>query len=130
VVTNPEVSSVRDSDRVLGILASKSRRAEIGEQRVKEHLVLTRYNPARVAKGEMLSVDDVKEILAIPLLGIIPESPTVLTSSNSGEPVIKDPASEAGQAYTDLVARFLGEERPMRFLTEQKKGFMAKLFGG
>ncbi|WP_293375131.1 septum site-determining protein MinD [Nevskia sp.] len=130
VVTNPEVSSVRDSDRVLGILASKSRRAEIGEQRVKEHLVLTRYNPARVAKGEMLSVDDVKEILAIPLLGIIPESPTVLTSSNSGEPVIKDPASEAGQAYTDLVARFLGEERPMRFMTEQKKGFMAKLFGG
>lgn len=130
VVTNPEVSSVRDSDRVLGILASKSRRAEIGEQRVKEHLVLTRYNPARVAKGEMLSVDDVKEILAIPLLGIIPESPTVLTSSNSGEPVIKDPTSEAGQAYTDLVARFLGEERPMRFLTEQKKGFMAKLFGG
>ncbi|WP_293001395.1 septum site-determining protein MinD [Nevskia sp.] len=130
VVTNPEVSSVRDSDRVLGILASKSRLAEKGEKRVKEHLVLTRYNPARVAKGEMLSVDDVKEILAIPLLGIIPESPTVLTSSNSGEPVIKDPASEAGQAYTDLVARFLGEERPMRFMTEQKKGFMAKLFGG
>jgi len=130
VVTNPEVSSVRDSDRVLGILASKSRLAEEGEKRVKEHLVLTRYNPARVAKGEMLSVDDVKEILAIPLLGIIPESPTVLTSSNSGEPVIKDSASEAGQAYTDLVARFLGEERPMRFMTEQKKGFMAKLFGG
>jgi septum site-determining protein MinD len=130
VVTNPEVSSVRDSDRVLGILASKSRRAEIGEQRVKEHLVLTRYNPGRVARGEMLSVDDVKEILAIPLLGIIPESPTVLTSSNAGEPVIKDQISEAGQAYTDLVARFLGEERPMRFMTEQKKGFMAKLFGG
>ncbi len=130
VVTNPEVSSVRDSDRVLGILASKSRRAEKGDQRVKEHLVLTRYNPTRVAKGEMLSVDDVKEILAIPLLGIIPESPTVLTSSNSGEPVIKDSLSEAGQAYTDLVARFLGEERPMRFMTEQKKGFMAKLFGG
>ncbi|MDP3295977.1 MAG: septum site-determining protein MinD [Nevskia sp.] len=130
VVTNPEVSSVRDSDRVLGILASKSRRAEKGDQRVKEHLVLTRYNPTRVAKGEMLSVEDVKEILAIPLLGIIPESPTVLTSSNSGEPVIKDAISEAGQAYTDLVARFLGEERPMRFMTEQKKGFMAKLFGG
>ena len=130
VVTNPEVSSVRDSDRVLGILASKSRRAEKGDLRVKEHLVLTRYNPTRVAKGEMLSVDDVKEILAIPLLGIIPESPTVLTSSNSGEPVIKGGLSEAGQAYTDLVARFLGEERPMRFMTEQKKGFMAKLFGG
>ena len=92
--------------------------------------MLTRYSPARVAKGEMLSVDDVKDILAIPLLGVIPESTTVLTSSNSGEPVIKDPLSEAGQAYTDLIARFLGEERPMRFLTEQKKGFMAKLFGG
>ena len=130
VVTNPEVSSVRDSDRVLGILASKSRRAEKGEGRVREHLVLTRYSPARVTKGEMLSVDDVKEILAIPLLGVIPESPTVLTSSNSGEPVIRDMTSEAGQAYTDLVARFLGEERPMRFMTEQKKGFMAKLFGG
>ena len=130
VVTNPEVSSVRDSDRVLGILAAKSRRAEKGEGRVKEHLVLTRYNPARVAKGEMLSVDDVKEILAIPLLGVIPESPTVLTSSNSGEPVIRDANSEAGQAYTDLVARFLGEDRPMRFMTEQKKGFFEKLFGG
>lgn len=129
VVTNPEVSSVRDSDRVLGILAAKSRRAEKGEGRVKEHLVLTRYNPGRVAKGEMLSVDDVKEILAIPLLGVIPESPTVLTSSNSGEPVIRDPNSEAGQAYTDLVARFLGEDRPMRFMTEQKKGFFEKLFG-
>lgn len=130
VVTNPEVSSVRDSDRVLGILSSKSRLAEKGDSKVKEHLVLTRYNPLRVAKGEMLSVDDVKEILAIPLLGIIPESPTVLTSSNSGEPVIRDPNSEAGQAYTDLVARFLGEERPHRFMNEQKKGFLSKLFGG
>jgi septum site-determining protein MinD len=130
VVTNPEVSSVRDSDRVLGILASKSRRAERGESKVKEHLVLTRYNPARVAKGEMLSVDDVKEILAIPLLGVIPESPSVLTSSNSGVPVIHDPESEAGQAYQDVVARFLGEERPQRFITEQKKGLLSKLFGG
>ncbi len=130
IVTNPEVSSVRDSDRVLGILSSKSRLAEKGEGKVKEHLVLTRYNAARVAKGEMLSVEDVKDILAIPLLGIIPESPTVLTSSNSGEPVIRDVESEAGQAYTDVVARFLGEERPMRFMTEQKKGFLSKLFGG
>jgi len=130
VVTNPEVSSVRDSDRVLGILASKSRRAEKGETKVKEHLVLTRYNPARVARGEMLSVDDVKEILAIPLLGVIPESPSVLTSSNSGVPVIQDAESEAGQAYQDLVARFLGEERPHRFVAEQKKGLFSKLFGG
>ena len=130
VVTNPEVSSVRDSDRVLGILAAKSRHAERGEPKVKEHLVLTRYNPLRVAKGEMLSVDDVKEILAIPLLGVIPESPSVLTSSNSGVPVINDKISEAGVAYEDLVARFLGEDRPHRFLTEQKKGLLSKLFGG
>jgi septum site-determining protein MinD len=129
VVTNPEVSSVRDSDRVLGILASKSRKAEKGEGKVKEHLVLTRYNPVRVTKGEMLSLEDVKEILAIPLLGVIPESPTVLTSSNSGVPVIQDPESEAGQAYQDLVARFLGEERPHRFIAEPKKGLLSKLFG-
>ena len=129
VVTNPEVSSVRDSDRVLGILASKSRKAEKGEGKVKEHLVLTRYNPARVAKGEMLSLDDVKEILAIPLLGVIPESTSVLTSSNSGVPVIQDPDSEAGQAYQDLVARFLGEDRPHRFIAEPKKSLLSKLFG-
>ena len=130
VVTNPEVSSVRDSDRVLGILSSKSRLAERGERKVREHLVLTRYNPTRVAKGEMLSVEDVKEILAIPLLGVIPESPTVLTSSNSGEPVIRDDMSEAGQAYTDLVARFLGDDRPMRFMDAPKRSLFGKLFGG
>lgn len=129
VVTNPEVSSVRDSDRVLGLLSSKTRKAEKGE-RIKEHLVLTRYSPARVEKGEMLSVKDVQDILAIPLLGVVPESPTVLTSSNQGNPVIQDATSEAGQAYTDLVARFLGEARPHRFVAVEKKSFMQKLFGG
>ena len=129
VVTNPEVSSVRDSDRVLGILSSKARRAERGETKVKEHLVLTRYNPARVAKQEMLSLEDVNDILAIPLLGVIPESPSVLTSSNVGVPVIRDETADAGQAYQDLVARFLGEDKPHRFLAEQKKGFFGKLFG-
>jgi len=129
VVTNPEVSSVRDSDRVLGLLASKTRRVESGNGRVKEHLVLTRYNPARVEKGEMLSVDDVREILAIPLLGAIPESPAVLTSSNAGTPVIASQDTDAGQAYDDLVARFLGEDRPHRFMTAEKKGFFNKLFG-
>ncbi len=127
IVTNPEVSSVRDSDRVLGLLQAKTRRAEKGE-RVKEHLVLTRYNPARVERGEMLSVQDVQDILAIPLLGIIPESPSVLTSSNAGSPVIADPLSEAGQAYTDLVSRFLGEDKPHRFMNVEKKGFFSKLF--
>lgn len=130
VVTNPEVSSVRDSDRVLGILSSKARHAERGDTKIKEHLVLTRYNPTRVSKGEMLGVEDVKEILAIPLLGVIPESPTVLTSSNAGVPVIRDMVSDAGQAYDDLVLRFLGDDKPMRFLNEQKKGLFGKLFGG
>jgi septum site-determining protein MinD len=128
VVTNPEVSSVRDSDRILGILASKTRRAERNDGRVKEHLLLTRYSPARVQRGEMLSVDDVCEILSIDLLGIIPESKSVLQASNSGVPVILDDDSDAGQAYDDAVARYLGEERPHRFLVEKKR-ILERLFG-
>ncbi len=130
VTTNPEVSSVRDSDRILGILASKSRRAEQGLEPVKEHLLLTRYAPGRVNRGDMLSVEDVQEILAIPLLGVIPESQAVLRASNSGEPVIFDQTSDAGQAYLDTVARLLGEKREFRFLQEEKKGFFNRLFGG
>jgi septum site-determining protein MinD len=130
VTTNPEVSSVRDSDRILGILASKSRRAEQSLEPVKEHLLLTRYSPDRVTRGDMLSVEDVQEILAIPLLGVIPESQAVLRASNSGEPVILDPTSDAGQAYLDTVDRLLGEKREFRFLQEEKKGFFNRLFGG
>ena len=130
VVTNPEVSSVRDSDRILGLLASKSRRAEKGEEPVREHLLLTRYNPERVVKGEMLSVDDVEEILSIGLLGVIPESQAVLKASNQGVPVILDEQSDAGQAYSDAVDRLLGKEVPHRFLEVQKKGFLQRLFGG
>jgi septum site-determining protein MinD len=129
VVTNPEVSSVRDSDRVLGLLSSKTRRAERGEEPVREHLLLTRYAPSRVGKGEMLSVDDVREILAIELLGVIPESTAVLNASNAGVPVILEERTDAGQAYRDAVARFLGESREHRFLTE-KKGLLGRLFGG
>ena len=129
VVTNPEVSSVRDSDRVLGLLASKTRKVEKGEGRVKEHLVLTRYSPARVEKGEMLSVTDVQDILAIPLLGVIPESMSVLTSSNAGTPVIANRDADAGRAYEDVVARFLGETREQRFITAEKKGLFGRLFG-
>ncbi|MDD2760112.1 MAG: septum site-determining protein MinD [Methylomonas sp.] len=129
VVTNPEVSSVRDSDRMLGILASKSRRAEKGEEPIKEYLLLTRYSPDRVKLGEMLSVDDVQEILSLHLLGVIPESKSVLNASNSGTPVILDEQSDAGLAYQDIVARYLGEERPHRFIEEEKKGLFAKLFG-
>jgi septum site-determining protein MinD len=130
VVTNPEVSSVRDSDRILGLLASKSQRAEKGEEPIKEHLLLTRYNPERVAKGEMLSVDDVEEILSIGLIGVIPESQAVLKASNQGVPVILDEQSDAGQAYGDAVDRLLGKDVPHRFLEVQKKGFLQRLFGG
>src|SRR5690606_6407305 len=108
VVANPEVSSVRDSDRILGILQSKSRLAEQGK-RVEEYLLLTRYNPERVEKGEMLGVKDVEEILATKLLGVIPESETVLKASNQGIPVIHDPESTAGMAYADAVGRILGD---------------------
>ncbi|ORE85198.1 septum site-determining protein MinD [Oceanococcus atlanticus] len=128
VVTNPEVSSVRDSDRVLGILQSKTKLAMEGKG-VKEHLVLTRYSPQRVAQGEMLSVDDVQEILAVELLGVIPESQSVLNSSNAGLPVIAEPAADAGQAYSDVVDRFLGEDKPMRFLSAEKKGLLGRFFG-
>lgn len=129
VVTNPEVSSVRDSDRILGILQAKSRRAETGDDPIKEHLVLTRYNPSRVESGEMLSVDDVIDLLSIHLLGVVPESEDVLNASNSGMPVILDQGKSASEAYTDLVDRFLGEEKEHRFLTAEKKGLFKKLFG-
>src|SRR5690606_14565692 len=130
VVTNPEASAVRDSDRMLGLLASKSRRAENGEEPIKEHLLLTRYNRERVTKGEMLGVEDVEEILSIRLLGVIPESQAVLKASNQGVPVILDDQSDAGQAYSDAVDRLLGKEVTHRFLDAKKQGFLARLFGG
>jgi len=129
IVTNPEVSSVRDSDRILGILQSRSKAAEEGRT-VKEHLLITRYSPDRVEGGDMLSMEDIVEILSVPLIGVIPESDTVLQASNSGNPVILDKDSTAGQAYMDVVSRFLGEDIPLRFIkTEEKKGFFKKLFG-
>ncbi|MCX7118541.1 MAG: septum site-determining protein MinD [Gammaproteobacteria bacterium] len=129
IVTNPEVSSVRDSDRILGILASKTKRALEGKEPIKEHLLLTRYNPERVERGDMLSVQDVQDILAIPLIGIIPESKAVLKASNTGTPVILDEESDAGVAYQDAIARFLGEERPMRFIQVERKSIFQRLFG-
>ena len=130
IVTNPEVSSVRDSDRILGILQSKSRRAELGQDPVKEYLLLSRYSPERVERGEMLSVEDVEEILAVKLLGVIPESKAVLKASNQGVPVIHDAESDAGQAYSDAINRFLGKDVPHRFIQAQKVGFFSKMFGG
>ncbi len=128
VVTNPEVSSVRDSDRILGILSSKSQRAEQGSEPIQEHLLITRYSPARVERGEMLALQDIKDILAIPLLGVVPESKSVLQASNAGVPVIMNDKSEAGQAYADMVARFLGEKRPHRFTQQKKQGLLQRLF--
>jgi septum site-determining protein MinD len=130
VVTNPEVSSVRDSDRILGVLQSKSKRAEEKRDPVKEHLLVTRFDPNRVEKGEMLKLDDIREILAIPLLGVIPESESVLRASNTGTPVIMDNESNAGQAYADAVSRFLGDDVPHRFLEAERKGLFKRLFGG
>lgn len=129
IVTNPEVSSLRDSDRILGILASKTRRAIEGKDPIREHLLLTRYDPDRVAKGEMLSVQDVTDLLAIPLIGIIPESKSVLKASNTGMPVVLDELCDAAQAYQDAIARFLGEERNMRFVNNDRKGILRRLFG-
>jgi septum site-determining protein MinD len=130
VVTNPEVSSVRDSDRILGIIQAKSRRALSGGEPVKEHLLITRYSPKRVEAGEMLSYTDVQEILRIPLVGIIPESETVLHASNQGNPAIHMKDSDVSMAYQDLVSRFLGEEVPLRFIAVEKQGLLQRLFGG
>lgn len=127
VVTNPEVSSVRDSDRMLGILSSKSKRAELGEDPIKEYLLLSRYDPKRVKLGAMLSVEDVQDILSLHLLGVIPESQSVLSASNAGEPIILDETSDAGQAYADIVDRYLGEDKPHRFIDEEKKGLFGRL---
>lgn len=129
VVTNPEVSSVRDSDRILGMLSSKTDKAASG-QGVKEHLLITRYNPNRVEDGQMLSIQDIEDILRIPLIGVIPESETVLQASNQGVPAVHMDGSDVSEAYKDVVARFLGEERPMRFTDAQKPGFFKRIFGG
>ncbi|QBQ53813.1 septum site-determining protein MinD [Nitrosococcus wardiae] len=129
VVTNPEISAVRDSDRILGILQSQSQRAEQGQEPVKEHLIISRYSPEQVKQGDMLSVDDILDILAIPMLGVIPESKEVLQASNAGIPIIMDEATDAGQAYWDVVCRFLGEDVPHRFIHIQRKPFFKRLFG-
>ncbi|MFA7667584.1 MAG: septum site-determining protein MinD [Burkholderiaceae bacterium] len=128
VVTNPEVSSVRDSDRILGMLASKTQRAIDGGEPIKEHLLITRYNASRVEDGQMLSLVDIQDILRIPLIGVIPESEMVLQASNQGVPAIHMKDSDVAGAYEDVVARFLGEPRPMRFTGAHRQGFFKRLF--
>ena len=130
VVTNPEVSSVRDSDRILGMLSSKTQRAIDGAEPIKEHLLITRYNPSRVDQGQMLSLEDIKDILRIQLIGVIPESETVLQASNQGVPAVHMQGSDVSEAYKDVIDRFLGEDKPMRFIDAQKPGFFKRLFGG
>ncbi len=126
VVTNPEVSSVRDSDRIIGMLDSKTAKAEKGEK-LDKFLLITRFDPARAARGEMLKIEDVLDILSIPLIGIIPESEEVLRASNVGSPVVlANPVSAPARAYADAVKRLLGENVPMNVPSE-KKGLFAKL---
>ena len=125
----PEVSSVRDSDRIIGMLDSKTAKAENGE-RMEKHLLLTRYDPARAARGEMLKTEDVLEILSIPLLGIIPESEEVLRASNLGTPVtLGNPNSAAGQAYFDAARRLRGETLVVDRASGARKASWARLFG-
>jgi septum site-determining protein MinD len=120
VITNPEVSSVRDSDRIIGLLDSKTEKAERGE-RVDKHLLITRYDPARAATGEMLKIEDILEILSIPLLGVIPESPEVLRASNLGTPVtLSNQLSAPARAYVDASKRLRGETIPMAMPTERR----------
>ena len=129
VVTNPEVSSVRDSDRILGMLSSKTKRAIDGAEPIKEHLLITRYNPSRVEGGQMLSLEDIQDILRIPLIGVIPESETVLQASNQGVPAVHIKGSDVSEAYKDVITRFMGEEVPLRFVDAQKTGLFKRLFG-
>ena len=130
IVTNPEVSSVRDSDRILGMLSSKTQRAIEGKEPIQEHLLITRYNPNRVADGQMLSIEDIQDILRVKLIGVIPESESVLTASNQGIPAIHLKGTDAAEAYTDVIDRFLGTEKPLRFIEAEKVGFFKRLFGG
>jgi len=130
VVTNPEVSSVRDSDRILGMLSSKTKRAIEGDTPIKEHLLITRYNPSRVEEGQMLSLEDIQDILRIPLIGVIPESETVLTASNQGLPAVHLDNTDVSEAYKDVISRFLGEDLPMRFTEHVKPGLFKRIFGG
>ena len=130
IVTNPEVSSVRDSDRIVGMLGSKTKRAIEGKDPIKEHLLITRYNPNRVADGQMLSLEDVQEILRVKLIGVVPESEAVLQASNQGLPAVHLKGSDIAGAYTDVVERFLGADVPMRYIEAEKPGFFKRLFGG
>jgi len=129
VCTNPELSSVRDSDKMIGFISSKSRRALEGKSPVDQRLLITRYNPERVANEDMLSVKDISDLLGnIPLVGVIPESNDVLLSINVGRPVICT-KTNASLAYADAVDRLIGVEKEFRFITPEKKSLFSRIFG-
>lgn len=140
VVCNPEVSSIRDADRILGFIAAKSKRAEDGKEPVREHLLVTRFDQERVRCGEMVGLHDIQDILSAELLGVVPESKAVLKASNAGMPASMDESTDAGRAYRDAVSRFLGEVRqPIRLPTAaavshvmdaaaEPRGFLRRLF--
>jgi septum site-determining protein MinD len=112
------------------MLSSKTKRAIEGKEPIKEHLLITRYNPNRVLDGQMLSLEDIQDILRIKLIGVVPESESVLQASNQGTPAIHLKGSDVSEAYKDVIARFLGEDKPLRFVEAQKVGLLKRLFGG
>ncbi len=127
IVATPDVSSVRDADRVIGIIDAKSEKAKEGKE-VEKYIVINRLKPEMVESGEMMSIDDVLNILALPLIGVIPEDPKILTSTNLGEPIVLDKNSMAGEAFRRLSKRLLGEK--VEFLEfKSKKGFVKFLKG-
>lgn len=133
IVTNPELSSCRDADKMVGFISSRSRRAEIGGDTlpVSQTLLITRYDPVRVQAEESLSIKDIEELLGLPVVGVIPESKSVLTCTNIGSPVISlvDKAEPAALAYLDMVDRYLGKERELRFITPEPVSFFKRIFG-
>lgn len=127
VVSTPDVSAVRDADRVIGIIDAKSQKAKDGEEVIK-HVIINRLKPELVESGSMLSVEDVLNILALPLIGVIPDDEKIITSTNEGEPIYYDKHSQAAEAYRRIARRVLGEE--VEFLElKSKKGFFGRLFG-
>jgi len=130
VVTNPELSSCRDADKMIGFISSRSRRAELGAIPVTQTLLITRYDPVRAEAEESLSLVDIEELLGLSVVGVIPESKSILTSTNLGKPVITLGDSDlAASAYSDMVDRFLGEEKELRFITPEPVSFFKRFFG-
>ena len=131
IVTNPELSSCRDADKMVGFINSSSRRAELGDvQEVTQTLLITRYDPLRAEAEESLSIADMNEFLCLPVVGVIPESKDVLTCTNLGTPIITLDDNDAAGAYSDMVDRYLGEEKELRFTTPEPVSFFKKMFGG